>query len=252
MGDKESSRSGSDNPSNRGGSDDKVSRRTFLGASVAATGALAGGASDTAVAQLAEDYVQSDFSVRTKALVTVLTRKNLIDPAAIDAVVDYYENTVGPHIGARLVARSWLDPDFRERLLADMRAVARELGLTGVQGTDLVAVANTPNVHNLVVCTLCSCYPWPILGLPPTGYKDTGFRARAVIDPRGVLSEFGLELADDVEVKVWDSTAEIRYLVIPERPAGTEGMNEDQLTELVTRDSMIGAEKLAPFAQVLQ
>ena len=227
--------------------DDKVSRREFLSKSaVAATGVAATASGDTAVAQLAEDYVQPDFSVRTKALVTVLTRKNLIDPAAMDAVVDYYENTVGPHIGARLVARCWVDPDFRARLLADMRAVARELGLTGVQGTDLVAVENTPDVHNLVVCTLCSCYPWPILGLPPTWYKDTAYRARAVIDPRGVLSEFGTELADETEVKVWDSTAEVRYLVIPERPIGSEGLSEDELAALVTRDSMIGAEKLAP------
>lgn len=227
--------------------DDKVSRREFLGkSSIAVTGVAAVASTDTAVAQLAEDYVQSDFSVRAKALVAVLTRKNLIDPAAMDAVVEYYEHTVGPHIGARLVARSWVDPEFRARLLADMRTVARELELTGVQGTDLVAVENTPDVHNLVVCTLCSCYPWPILGLPPTWYKDTAYRARAVIDPRGVLREFGTELSDDTEVKVWDSTAEVRYLVIPERPAGSEGMSEDELAALVTRDSMIGAEKLAP------
>jgi len=228
-------------------SEDKISRRDFLGStSVVATTVGAGVAAGPSAAQEAEAYVQSDFSVRTKALVSVLTKKNLIDPAAIDAVVDYYENTVGPHVGARLVARSWLDADFRARVLADMRAVARELNLTGVQGTDLVAVANTPRVHNLVVCTLCSCYPWPILGLPPTWYKDTGYRARSVIDPRGVLREFGLELTDDVEVRVWDSTAEVRYLVIPERPAGSEGMSEDELTALVTRDSMIGAEKLSP------
>ena len=226
-----------------------VSRRDFLSrSSLVATGVVAGAASTPAVAQLSEDYVQSDFSVRTKALVSVLTRKQLIDPTAIDAVVDYYENTVGPHIGARLVARSWLDAGFKRRMLEDMRAVARELGLTGVQGTDLVAVENTPQVHNLVVCTLCSCYPWPILGLPPTWYKDTAYRARSVIDPRGVLAEFGLALPDDVEVRVWDSTAEVRYLVIPERPAGTDGMSEDELTALVTRDSMIGAEKLGPRA----
>ena len=230
-------------------SDDGVSRRDFLTtSSLVASTVVAGATTGTAVAQLSEDYVQSDFSVRTKALVSVLTRKNLIDPAAIDAVVDYYENTVGPHIGARLVAKSWLDADFRQRLLADMRAVARELGLTGVQGTDLVAVENTANVHNLVVCTLCSCYPWPILGLPPTWYKDSAYRARSVIDPRGVLAEFGLPLPDDVEVRVWDSTAEVRYLVIPERPPGTDGMSEDELTALVTRDSMIGAEKLQPVA----
>jgi nitrile hydratase len=229
-------------------SNDQVTRRDFLSQSSAAATTLvaASAATGTAVAQQAEEYVQSDYSVRAKALVSVLTRKNLINPAAIDAVVDYYENTVGPHIGARLVARSWLDVDFRQRLLADMRKVARELDLTGVQGTDLVAVENTPRVHNLVVCTLCSCYPWPILGLPPTWYKDTAYRARSVIDPRGVLREFGLSLDDDVEVRVWDSTAEVRYLVIPQRPEGSDGMSEDELTALVTRDSMIGAEKLAP------
>ena len=232
----------------------KVSRREFLAkTSLAASTAVAGAAAGNADAQEPEEFVQSDYSVRTKALVSVLTRKQLIDPAAMDAVVDYYENTVGPHVGAGLVARSWIDPEFRNRLIADARAVAREANLTGVQGTDLVAVANTPEVHNLVVCTLCSCYPWPILGLPPTWYKDTAYRARAVIDPRGVLREFGLDLDDDVEVRVWDSTAEVRYLVIPERPAGTEGMSEAQLAALVTRDSMIGAEKLiAPQSEASQ
>jgi len=227
--------------------DDKVSRREFITkTSMAASGVVAGAAAGTgtAGAQEAEEYVQSDYSVRTKALVSVLTKKNLINPATMDAVVDYYENKVGPHIGAMVVARSWTDPDYRERLLADARAVAREDDLTGVQGTDLVAVENTPDVHNLVVCTLCSCYPWPLLGLPPTWYKDVAYRAQSVIDPRGVLKEFGLELDDDVEVRVWDSTAEVRYLVVPERPAGTDGMSVEQLAELVTRDSMIGAEKL--------
>lgn len=199
---------------------------------------------ESAHAQDGDDYVQSDHALRTKALVSVLTRKGLIDPAALDTVIDFYENKVGPHIGARVVARSWTDPEYRERLIADARAVAREDGLTGVEGTDLVAVENTEKVHNLVVCTLCSCYPWPLLGLPPSWYKDAAYRAQSVIDPRGVLEKFGLELDDDVEVRVWDSTAEVRYLVIPERPAGTEGMSVDQLAELVTRDSMIGAEKL--------
>lgn len=226
--------------------DDKVSRREFISkTSMAATTVVAGAAAGTAGATDAEEYVQSDYAVRTKALVSVLTRKNLVNPATMDAVVDFYENKVGPHIGARVVARSWLDPDYRQRLLADARAVAREDNLTGVQGTDLVAVENTPEVHNLVVCTLCSCYPWTLLGLPPSWYKDTAYRAQAVIDPRGVLQKFGLELDDDVEVRVWDSTAEVRYLVIPERPAGTEGMTKAQLADLVTRDSMIGAEKLA-------
>ena len=212
---------------------------------MAASGVVAGGAATGTVgAQEVEEYVQSDYAVRTKALVSVLTKKNLINPATMDAVVDFYENKVGPHIGAKVVARSWTDPDYRERLLADARAVAREDNLTGVQGTDLVVVENSPGVHNLVVCTLCSCYPWTLLGLPPSWYKDTAYRAQAVIDPRGVLKKFGLELDDEVEVRVWDSTAEVRYLVIPERPAGTEDMSVEQLAELVTRDSMVGAEKL--------
>ncbi len=168
----------------------------------------------------------------------------MFNPATMDAVVEFYETRVGPHVGAKLVARSWVDAEFRARLLADARAVARDEQLVGLDGTDLVAVANTPKVHNLVVCTLCSCYPWSVLGLPPTWYKDSGYRARAVIDPRGVLEEFGLALSDDVEVRVWDSTAEIRYLVIPERPPGTEGLSLDDLARLVTRDSMVGAEKL--------
>lgn len=227
--------------------DDKVSRREFLARSsmVASTVVAVSGAGAASTEEPAE-YVQSDYSLRTKALVSVLTRKKLVDPAAMDAVIDFYENKVGPHIGARVVARSWVDPNYRQRLLADTRAVAREDNLTGVEGTDLVAVENTPEVHNLVVCTLCSCYPWPLLGLPPTWYKDTAYRAQAVIDPRGVLRKFGLELDDDVEVRVWDSTAQVRYLVIPERPSGTEGMSVKQLAALVTRDSMIGAEKLAP------
>lgn len=192
---------------------------------------------------------QADYDLRTRALVSVLTRKGLVDPAAMDAVVEYHESQVGPHIGAGLVARSWVDPDYRRRLLADARAVAREENVTGFQSTDLVAVANTPSVHNLVVCTLCSCYPWSVLGLPPTWYKDSAYRARAVIEPRNVLREFGLDLDDEVEVRVWDSTAEVRYLVIPQRPPGTDGMSVEQLTALVTRDSMIGAETLAVSGQ---
>ena len=193
--------------------------------------------------------VQADYDLRTRALVSVLTRKGLVDPASMDAVVEYHESQVGPHVGAGLVARSWVDPDYRRRLLADARAVAREESLTGFQSTDLVAVANTPSVHNLVVCTLCSCYPWSLLGLPPTWYKDSAYRARAVIEPRNVLREFGLDLDDEVEVRVWDSTAEVRYLVIPQRPAGTEGMAVEELAALVTRDSMIGAETLAARGQ---
>lgn len=228
-------------------SDDKVSRREFLSkTTMAASGVVAGSAAGPAGAQeldIREDG-QSGYALRTRALVSVMTRKNLINPATMDAVVDYYENKVGPHVGARVVAKSWTDPGYRQRLLEDARAVIREEGNVGVQGTDLVVVENTAKVHNLVVCTLCSCYPWPLLGLPPTWYKDTAYRAQSVIDPRGVLRKFGLELDDDVEVRVWDSTAEVRYLVIPERPPGTGGMSIDELAGLVTRDSMIGAEKL--------
>lgn len=223
-----------------------VSRRKFLAtSSLAASGAVVGSPA-SAVPQAGSEFAQSDYSLRTRALVSILTRKNLLNPETMDSVVDFYENRVGPHVGARVVARSWQDEAYRERLLADARAVAREEGITGFEGTDLIAVANTSEVHNLVVCTLCSCYPWPLLGLPPAWYKDTAYRARAVIDPRGVLREFGLELDDDVEVRVWDSTAEIRYLVIPQRPAGTDGMSESDLADLVTRDSMVGAEKLPP------
>lgn len=222
---------------------DKVSRREFLAkTSLAASTAVAGAATGQVGAQEAEEYVQSDYSVRAKALVAVLTKKNLINPAEIDEVIEFYETKVGPHIGARLVARSWVDPEFRERLLSDANAAATELGIE--RRRDLAAVANTSQVHNLVVCTLCSCYPWAILGLPPTWYKDAPYRARAVIDPRGVLKEFGTELDEGVEVRVWDSTAEVRYVVIPERPQGTDGMTDGQLQDLVTRDSMIGVEKL--------
>jgi len=225
--------------------DDKISRREFINKSSAAAGTVAVGAvAGSAHAHDAADYAQSDYSVRTKALISVLSKKGLVNQASMDAVVDFYENKVGPHIGARVVARSWVDADYRERLLADARAVAREDDLTGVQGTDLIAVENSSTVHNLVVCTLCSCYPWPLLGLPPAWYKDTAYRAQSVIDPRGVLQKFGLTLDDDVEVRVWDSTAEVRYLVIPERPAGTDGLSIDELAALVTRDSMIGAELL--------
>ncbi len=228
--------------------DDKVSRREFLSkTTLAASGVVAGSAAGPASAQGADEqaHSQSDYALRTKALVSVLVKKNLVNPETMDAVVDFYENKVGPHIGARMVARAWTDAEYRQRLLDDARAVIREEGNAGVQGTDLVVVENSEKVHNLVVCTLCSCYPWPVLGLPPTWYKDPAYRAQAVIDPRGVLKEFGTELDDDVEVRVWDSTAEVRYLVIPERPAGTAAMTVDELAALVTRDSMIGAEKLA-------
>lgn len=182
----------------------------------------------------------SDVALRVKALESLLVEKGLVDPAALDEIIDTYEHKVGPHNGAKVVARAWVDPDYKKRLLSDATAAIAELGFSGVQGEDMVVVENTPKVHNLLVCTLCSCYPWPTLGLPPVWYKAAPYRSRAVIDPRGVLNEFGVSLADDVEVRVWDSTAELRYMVLPERPAGTEDMGEDELAGLVTRDAMIG------------
>jgi nitrile hydratase subunit alpha len=189
---------------------------------------------------------ESGPAARVKALEAVLTEKGLLDTSAIDAIVDNYETRVGPRNGARVVARAWSDPEYRKRLLADATAAVAELGYAGPEGGHLVAVENTDRVHNLVVCTLCSCYPWPVLGLPPVWYKSFAYRSRAVSDPRGVLKDFGLELGADVEVRVWDSSAEIRYLVIPQRPSGTEGMSEEELAALVTRDSMVGVEKIAP------
>lgn len=180
------------------------------------------------------------MELRVKALESLLTEKGLVEPAALDAIVDHYEHKVGPRNGARVVARAWSDPEFRARLMQDATAAIAELGYTGVQGEHMVALENEPGVHNLVVCTLCSCYPWAVLGLPPVWYKSAPYRSRAVIDPRGVLAEFGVSLPEGVEVRVWDSTAEVRYLVIPERPAGTEGMSEDALAALVTRNGMIG------------
>jgi nitrile hydratase len=169
-----------------------------------------------------------------------LVEKGLVDPAALDAIIEYYEHKVGPRNGARVVARAWTDPAYKARLLADATAAIAELGYSGRQGEHMVAVENTDTTHNLVVCTLCSCYPLPVLGLPPSWYKSAPYRSRAVIEPRAVLHEFGVDLSDDVEVRVWDSTAEIRYLVLPQRPTGTEAMTEEQLAMLVTRDSMIG------------
>ena len=180
---------------------------------------------------------------------SVLTKKGLIDPKAVDALIEYYETKIGPHIGARVVARAWVDRAFKDKLLDDASSTITELGLTGIGNSraDLVAIANSAQVHNVVVCTLCSCYPWALLGLPPSWYKDFAYRSRAVIEPRAVLEEFGLKLKEDVEVHVWDSTADLRYLVIPERPEGTDGMAEEELAALVTRDSMVGVEKLKPF-----
>jgi nitrile hydratase len=189
--------------------------------------------------------VPSDVALRVKALESLLVEKGLVDRAALDAVVDAYETKIGPRNGARVVARAWVDPAYRKRLLTDASAAIAELGHAGGQGEDMVVLENGPRVHNLVVCTLCSCYPWPILGLPPVWYKSAPYRSRAVIDPRGVLREFGLQLGEDIEVRVWDSTAELRYLVLPERPADTDHMTEEQLAALVTRDSMVGVGKVS-------
>jgi nitrile hydratase subunit alpha len=183
---------------------------------------------------------EPDIALRVKALESVLLEKGLIDPKAIDELIDTFEHKLGPRNGAKVVARAWTDPAYKKRLLEDGTKAIAELGFSGVQGEDMVVVENTPSVHNMVVCTLCSCYPWPTLGLPPRWFKAAPYRARAVADPRGVLKEFGVSVADATEVRVWDSTAEVRYLVLPQRPAGTEKLSEEQLAALVTRDSMIG------------
>jgi nitrile hydratase len=188
--------------------------------------------------------VPSDLTLRVKALESLLVEKGLVDPAALDALVDTYEHKVGPRNGARVVARAWVDPAYKARLLSDGTAAIGEFGFSGRQGEHMVVVENTPQVHNLIVCTLCSCYPWPVLGLPPVWYKSAPYRSRAVIDPRGVMREFGLQLAENVEVRVWDSTAELRYLVLPERPAGTDHLNEEELAALVSRDAMVGVAKV--------
>jgi nitrile hydratase len=182
----------------------------------------------------------SEVELRARALEALLVEKGLVTTDAIDAVVELYENDVGPQNGARVVARAWVDPGYRARLLAHGSAAIAELGYGGPEGETMVVVENTPRVHNLIVCTLCSCYPWPVLGLPPVWYKSAPYRARAVAEPRAVLAEFGLELPEDVEIRVWDSTAEVRYLVLPMRPEGTEGWSEEQLAAIVSRDSMIG------------
>lgn len=226
---------------------DKTSsdRRRFLKS--AATGA-AGAAMPYSMHAQNHDHdhdhqvVPSDPALRTKALESLLVEKGLVDAAALDALVDAFENRIGPRNGGRVVARAWVDPAYKRRLLLDGTSAIAELGYV----EHMVVVENTPKVHNLVMCTLCSCYPWPILGLPPVWYKSAPYRSRAVIDPRGVLRELGLELSADVEVRVWDSTAEIRYLVLPERPAGTEKMTEEELAALVARDAMIGVAMVAP------
>ncbi|WP_299150346.1 nitrile hydratase subunit alpha [uncultured Tateyamaria sp.] len=182
----------------------------------------------------------SDPALRVKALETILTQKGLIDPAALDEIIDTYENQIGPHNGAHVVARAWTDPDFKAALLADADAVVSEMGYYGRQGEHMVVVENTAQVHNMVVCTLCSCYPWPLLGIPPGWYKSDAYRARAVREPRKVLADFGVTLPEDTAVRVWDSTAEVRYLVLPMRPEGAEGLDEAGLMDLVSRDAMIG------------
>ena len=182
----------------------------------------------------------SPIALRVKALESLLVERGYVEPAALDLLIDTYETKVGPRNGARVVARAWSDPDFRTRLFEDATSAIGEFGFAGRQGEHMIALENTADTHNMVVCTLCSCYPWPVLGLPPVWYKSPPYRARAVADPRGVLADFGVTLPDETNIKVWDSTAEIRYLVIPARPPGTEGMDAEALSDLVTRDSMIG------------
>jgi nitrile hydratase subunit alpha len=232
----------------------KSTRRGFLATAATAAGAAAAGelsahAQDSETARThahAHQAVPSDLALRVKSLESLLVEKGLVDRAALDALIDTYEHKIGPRNGAQVVAKAWVDPTYKQRLLTDSNQAIAELGFGGQQGEHMVVVENTPTIHNMVVCTLCSCYPWPVLGLPPVWYKSAPYRSRAVIDPRGVLREFGVELSDDVEVRVWDSTAELRYLVLPERPAGTEGLSENALAALVTRDAMIGVARVLP------
>lgn len=235
-----------------------VGRRGFLQNTIAGAAALVSG-STAARGQTQEpgsrpdaagggQAAPSDVALRVKALESLLVEKGMVNPADLDATIDLYEHKIGPRNGARVVARAWVDPAYKRRLLDEATATQAiaDLGYSGGQGEYMVVVENTPKVHNLVVCTLCSCYPWPTLGLPPAWYKSSPYRSRAVIDPRGVLKEFGLELPGDVEIRVWDSTAEVRYLVLPERPPGTERMTEADLAALITRDSMVGVAKVQP------
>jgi nitrile hydratase subunit alpha len=223
-----------------------ANRRDFLAGAVTVAGVAA--APELGHAADAHDHqdVPSDIALRVKSLESLLVEKGLVDRATLDALVDMYEHKVGPRNGARVVARAWMDPAYKQRLLSNGVAAIGELGYSGWQGQELQVVENTPQVHNIIVCTLCSCYPWPVLGLPPVWYKSAPYRSRAVIDPRGVLRELGTELPTDVEVRVWDSTAEQRYMVLPERPAGTENLSEEALAALVTRDAMIGIGKVMP------
>jgi len=197
-----------------------------------------------------EGSALSDTALRVRALETLLTDKGYVDPAALDELIDTYQHKVGPRNGAAVVARAWTDPDYRQRLTSDATAAIAELDFVGRQGEHMIAVENTPDLHNIVVCTLCSCYPWPVLGLPPVWYKSPPYRSKVVIDPRGVLADFGLTVPETTEVRVWDSTAEVRYLVIPMRPQGTDGWSEQQLAKLVTRNSMIGTGLALEPAQV--
>jgi len=228
-----------------------TTRRDFLATALTAAGA----ATTPGMPAHQHDHehehqaVPSDFALRVKSLESLLVEKGLVDRAALDALVDAYEHKIGPRNGARVVARAWADPSYKRRLLTDADSAIAELGYGGMQGEHMVVVENTPAVHNIVVCTLCSCYPWPVLGLPPVWYKSAPYRSRAVIDPRGVLREFGLQLPETVEVRVWDSTAELRYLVLPERPAGSEKLSEEELAALVTRDSMVGVGNAIPPGQ---
>jgi nitrile hydratase len=187
---------------------------------------------------------ESETALRVKALESLLLEKGLVDTEALDEIIDIFENKIGPQNGAKVVARAWLDSAYKKRLLEDGTAAIAELGFDVIQGEEMVVVENTPEVHNIVVCTLCSCFPWAVLGLPPVWYKSAPYRSRAASDPRGVLREFGVEIPESVEVRVWDSNAELRYMVLPERPAGTESMNEEELAALVTRDSMVGVAKV--------
>jgi nitrile hydratase subunit alpha len=227
----------------------KGTRRSFLKAAVTAAGAAANPALVHAKGSVQDNTLQhqavpSDLTLRVKSLESLLVEKGLVDPAALDALIETMEHKIGPRNGARVVARAWVDSAYKTRLLENAPAAIAELGYTSGQGEHTLVVENGPRVHNLVVCTLCSCYPWPVLGLPPLWYKSAPYRSRAVIDPRGILREFGTQLPEDVEVRVWDSTAELRYLVLPERPAGTEAMTEEQLAALVTRDAMVGVAKV--------
>jgi len=224
-------------------------RRGFLKAAVTAAGAaasadLAQASSAGQVQGDAHQAIPSDLTLRVKSLESLLVEKGLVDRAAVDALIDTMEHKVGPRNGARVVARAWVDPAYRKRLLENAPAAIAELGYTSGQGEHMLVVENTPKLHNLVVCTLCSCYPWPVLGLPPVWYKSAPYRSRAVIDPRGILKEFGTHVPEDVEVRVWDSTAELRYIVLPERPPGTERLTEEELAALVTRDAMVGVTKV--------